>query len=298
MNNENPEMKPVGGTNDGPQMISSEAILTGTTPETSAPVETSTPQEPTAEILVPNDMKIEETTTPKTSAPTTLPATRYNAVTGEEISTKELLGQKDEPKPEEDAVNNEEKLKTVEVDYKPTSTANTVMLVIFFIALIAFVIFLPDIQTLIAAYKEGPVEVEDIATGKLVCTLESSTVNLDRNITRTFEYTEKKLQNAKFTTVVRGDATLDEDALDELNAQCEQIKSNVEGLDGVSVNCTYENGKLTEKESFDYATYKIEDVTAAYAEAGGNVLEFAYEQDIDSVMTNMRQGGFTCNKEK
>ena len=151
---------------------------------------------------------------------------------------------------------------------------------------------------MIAEYKAGPVEVEDITTGKLVCTLESNTVNLDRNITRVFEYSDMKLVSAKFTTVVRGDATLDEETLDALNAQCEQIKTNVSGLEGVSVNCAYADGQLTEKENFDFGTYKIEEVTAAYTEAGGTVLEFEAGENIDDVMTSMRQGGFLCNKEK
>lgn len=292
MNNENPELKPIEDASNAPQIISSDAVLTG---NISGPV-----TEETTELLMPEAMKVEEavapaTSAPATSAPTTEPQTRYNPVTGEEINLKELKGEKT---PEPDSVNNEEKLKTVEVDYKPTSKGNTVMLIIFFIFLILFVWFLPELQVLIAGYKEGPVEVEEIMTGKLVCELSSNTVNLDRKITRVFEYTDKKLQSAKFTTTIRGDATLDEEALDELNKQCEQIKTNVSGMNGVSVSCIYENGKLTEKESFDYSSYSTEEVSAAYAEAGGSFLEFAYEQDIDSVMTNMRQGGFTCNKEK
>lgn len=227
------------------------------------------------------------------------PKTRYNPVTGEEMNVSELMGVPDvTPNIESDAVNVEEPLKTVEVEYKPTSKGNTVMLIIFFIALISFVIFLPDLQVLIAQYREGPVTVEEVTTGRLVCTLESSTVNLDREITRTFEFTDKKLQSAKFTTIIRGDITLDEEALDELNAQCEQIKTNVDGMNGVSVSCSYQDGKLTEKETFDYATYSMEEVNSAYTEAGGSVLEFEYEEDIDNVMKNMRQGGFTCNKEK
>ena len=227
MNNENPNipvLDPVSNT------------------ETPKPVEPVTPQvinnpvPTTPEVVVPKGFEEQNhsapTTTPATSvpAPMTNPvaarptvsptvssqATRYNPVTGEEMDMKDVNPQA--AALEEGAVNNDEKLKTVEVNYKPTSTGNTVMLVIFFIVLIAFVIFLPDIQTLIAQYKAGPVEVEEITTGKLVCTLSSNTVNLDRDITRIFEYTDKKLVSAKFTTIVRGDPSLDEETLDGLNA--------------------------------------------------------------------------------
>ena len=221
------------------------------------------------------------------------PQTRYNPVTGEEMNMGELLG-----KNKSDEVKRE-KLKKVEVEYKPTSTANSVMLVLFFLFLIVFVIFLPDLQSLIATYKAGGEEKkEEITTGKVVCTLESSTVNLDREIKRVFHYTDKKLQTAKFTTTTRGDATLDEEALDELNEQCVQIRENVQGLAGISVSCDYKNGKLIESETFDYTAYNEEEVSAAYAKAGGSILDLEKDQDIDQVMTFMRRSGFTCNKEK
>lgn len=261
----------------------------------SAPVGDALPTTPVAETTEPPVTN--PPYSPTTKAPTTVGDTRYNPVTGEEMKISDLTGEKKE-EASAGEVNNEEKLKTVDVDYKPTSKANTVMLILFFIALVLFVVFLPDIQTLIAQYKAGPQKVEEITTGTLVCTLESNTVNLDRNITREFQYTDNKLQSAKFTTVVRGDATLDEETLNGLNEQCVQIKTNVEGLNGISVSCSYEEGKLTEKENFDYASYQVEEVTAAYTEAGGSLLEFEKDMNIDDVMTNMRQGGFTCNKEK
>lgn len=306
MNNENPNIiKPIpNSAEDVPELaatINPLEVSASTQPEELTP-ETSAPVAPTTDAPA--------TSAPETHAPVMQPKTaqnisptvvdsntRYNPVTGEEMNMKELKGETVETL-EDGAVNNDEKLKTVEVEYKPTSTGNTVMLIIFFIALIAFVVFLPNIQTMIAQYKAGPVEVEEITTGNLVCTLESSTVNLDREITRIFEFTDNKLKGAKFTTIIRGDASLDEETLNELNAQCEQIKTNVANLSGVTVNCTYEEGKLTEKETFDYASYNAEEVTAAYTEAGGTMLEFQAEEDIELVMTNMRQGGFTCNKEK
>ena len=303
------------------QTVDPTATNTPAEPVMSAPVE-SAPQapaeaQPEAPALAPTVNPVEETEVldtneenatftntskikPRTDAinfdsTDGAPKTRLNPVTGEEMNVDELAGKTAPPvidKPEE--VKEEKK----EVEYKPTSKANTVALIIFFIALIAFVIFLPNIQTMIQEYKDGPQVVEEIYTGTLECTLESSTVNLDRKITRSFQYADKKLKSAKFTTVVRGDATLDEETLDGLNEQCTSIKDNVEGLEGVTVNCDYKEGKLTETESFDFATYDVEKVTAAYTEAGGILLEFTKDQDIDDVMTKMRRSGFSCFKEK
>lgn len=234
--------------------------------------------------------------TPVNMSSVNVGTTRYNPVTGEEIDTKTIIGGGQvDPGVE---VNNDEKSKKVEVEYKDPKKGNTIMLIIFFIFLILFVVFLPELQTLIALRMQGETQTEVITTGTLVCTYETNTLNLDRNIKREFVFTDNKLQSAKFVTIIRGDASLDEEALDGYNEQCVQIHNNVDGMNGVSVTCDYQDGKLTETEKFDYSIYSSEQVLPAYTEAGGSMLEFQFEEDIDQIMTNMRQGGFTCNKEK
>ena len=196
------------------------------------------------------------------------------------------------------AISREEKFKKAQENYKPPGKFKTFILLVFFALLIAFIIFLPEIQAFVAEYKSGNQTVEEITTGKLVCTIDSNTVNLDKSVERIFSFTDKKLESAKFTTTIRGDITKDADALDELANQCNLIKQGVAGIDGITVGCEYEEGKIVEREHFDYKTFDIEKVRSAYTEAGGDVVEFEYGYDIDKVMTSMRQGGFTCNKEK
>ena len=220
---------------------------------------------------------------------------RYNPVTGEEMDVNSLVNGGD-GKIDPDAINNEEKLKTVEVEYKPSGKGNTVLMIFFFIGLILFVVFLPDITEMIALRRAGDTGPKEILSGTMTCKLDSNTVNLDRSITRKFEFTDKKLQKAKFVTITRGDPTLDEEALDAFNEQCTKIRDNVESLEGIEVSCDYKEGKLTESETFTYSVYDLENVSAAYTEAGGSVLEFEYEEDIDKVMKLMLQGGFDCVK--
>lgn len=232
--------------------------------------------------------------TPVNMSSVNVGSTRYNPVTGEEMDINHMDGNEQNAP----VVDSTKKETPKEVEEKDPKKGNTIMLIFFFIFLILFVIFLPELQTLIALRKQGDKPKEVITTGTLVCTYESNTVNLDHNYTREFEFTDSKLQKATFTTIIRGDSTLDEEALDNYNAQCVQIHDNVDGMNGVIVSCDYKEGKLTEKEVFDYSIYSFEEVSAAYTEAGGNVLEFQHEQDIDQIMTNMRQSGFTCFKEK
>ena len=223
------------------------------------------------------------------------PNIRFNPVTGEEMNIKDIVGDKEEEK-----VDNEEKLKTVKINYKQPSTANTVLLIFFFIFLILFVMFLPEIQTVFDNFKNrgNEVEIVEITTGKLVCTLESNTTNFDKNYDRVFNYEDNKLKTSKLTTITKGDATLDEKALNELFEQCNQIKTNTEELDGIGVSCKLEANTLEEVETFDYSKYDIDKVSQVYLDAGSSILDFEADADINRVMTAMRQSGFTCEKEK
>lgn len=225
------------------------------------------------------------------------PEIRYNPVTGEEMNINDVINA---TKKDEVDVSQDKELKRVEIGKKIKSTWNSLLLLLLFGFLIVFVLFLPEVQTTVSNFFSGKKAeyVETIPTGKLVCTLETSSSNLDRSIERIFQYEQNKVKSGKFTTIVRGDITLDESALDLLNEQCNKVKDKVSGLEGVSISCNYENGRLEEKETFDYKTYSMEDVSTAYFDAGSSLVEIEYQEDIDHIMTLMRQGGFTCNKEK
>ena len=194
----------------------------------------------------------------------------------------------------------QEKLKKAQENYQPPSKFKMAMTIFMIVSIILFGMFLPEISTGINKFlgpkAEGPAP--DPTTGTLVCTLESNTSNLDKTFTRKFKYEDNKLKSAVLETVTRGDITLDEKTLDELNNQCQTISKAVEEYQGIQIICEYSHGLLTERERFDFKTYNIEAIEAAYAEAGSTVVEFEYDADIDEIMKNMRQAGFTCNKEK
>ena len=194
----------------------------------------------------------------------------------------------------------DEKLKSVEVnEYTPPSKGTIRLMIFFFIFLIVFVLFLPNIQESIDKKLFGGTQkIEEITDGKLICELKDNTVNLDREIERIFYYNDNKLQSATFTTTTKGDPSEDEETLNELADKCSLIKSNTDSLSGIDINCTYSQGKVVEVEKFEFKYYKSEEVQPIYAEAGGDILEYKLDQDIDKIMINMRSGGFTCHKEK
>lgn len=223
-------------------------------------------------------------------------AVRLNAVTGEEMDMKALRGEKTE---ESDAVEEDEKLKKVEVEeYHESNIVSSIILVIFFVALVSFVVFLPEIQTYFEEYFGGELKQEkEIVTGKLICKLTASTAEFDREFTKVFTYDNKKLKSAKFTTKIIGDITEDEEKLNEVNESCVKIKDAVEGLEGIEVSCTLSPNQLTQVEKFDYATYDLEKTSQAYLDAESSFVEYTLDQDIDDIMVKMRQSGYDCKKE-
>ena len=186
-----------------------------------------------------------------------------------------------------------------EKEYTPPGKAKTTAMIIFFIALIAFIIFLPEIESFLRLNVfNKPQKEESITTGTLVCVLEDNTVNLTIERTRNFDYIDNKLESAKFTTVTKGDSTSDEETLDKTYNKCKIIKEGTDSLPGVSISCVQEEGKVVSTESFDFSKYDVEKISAAYSEAGGSVLEYDYQANIDDIMTSMQRSGFSCEKKK
>ena len=190
-----------------------------------------------------------------------------------------------------------EKLKKVEVEYKPPSKFKIGLMLFFFVIILAFIIFLPEVtQYMSDLFDKKDKTVIEITTGKLVCKLDSTTANLDKNYVRTFQFTDNKIEKVTFKTTTRGDITQDEATLNELNKQCTDIRDGLESLNGASIECDYQDGKLVETEKFDLATYDYEQTSAAYTEAGADMLKFDNGEDVDRVKTSMLQAGFSCEK--
>lgn len=193
-----------------------------------------------------------------------------------------------------------ENLKKVEVNYTPPSKGKTILLILFFIALIAFVIFLPEITEMIdkmKSEKNAPADVK-ITQGTMKCTYKTNTTNLDKDYRIVFGFTDNKLETLDYRITTKGDATLDEKTLDSLADTCKKLKEEVKKIDGVSVSCDYSEGKLTEKQVFTYSDIEEKKLDAAYAESGGTMPQYSYRQDMDSIEKSMNAAGYTCFREK
>ena len=191
-----------------------------------------------------------------------------------------------------------ENLKKVEVNYTPPSKGKTVALIMFFVFLIAFVIFLPEISTLVNKLKSGNQEegTQKITTGKLTCNYSTNTANLDKDYRLVFMFTDNKLEKLDYTTTTKGDPSLDAKTMDDLADKCKLLKEFTGSVSGISVSCDYSEGKLIERQSFDYASLDTDGLDSAYAEAGGTNPQYANGQDMDGIEKNMNASGYTCER--
>ena len=195
-----------------------------------------------------------------------------------------------------------ENLKKVEIkNYTQPSKFKLFLLVLFFILLIAFVLFLPEVTDLVKKYTEKDPNYqkeEVITTGTLLCTMSTNTTNLDKEYEFSFNFKDSKLTKTKFITTTRGDSTMDDVELDKLADSCKKLSSETKDLEGVEVRCEYEEGRLIDSQSIYLETVDQEKLDAAYTEAGGIVPGYEYEESIDQIEKNMLVSGYNCKREK
>lgn len=176
----------------------------------------------------------------------------------------------------------------------------SVALVIFLIALIAYVIFLPEINNLIANYKNRIVK-EEINTGQLRCTLVDRTSNFTITYNRNFKFTDNKITSYNFTTETKGSASKDEDELTALYNDCMKLDQfiNGNGVDGAEISCENIDGTVTKSESVDLVNVNFDDFKTYYSEAGGTLpVDVSEGDNVDNVMRDMQAEKFTCEKIK
>ena len=204
----------------------------------------------------------------------------------------------------DDGVVVDENLKKVEIDYKPPSKAKTIGLILLFVLLIGFVLFLPEISDIVSKVLDNynnPQAIDDttvITSGRLICDLNTNTANFDKNYQYTFSFTESKLYKSELTITTRGDASLDEEELNNLNNSCLEIEELTKTMSGISISCNYSEGKLIERQLYDLQVVDMSQVTSAFVESGGSHPEYAYGEDIGLIERNMNSSGYSCQRQR
>ena len=212
------------------------------------------------------------------------------------IENQEFIHTEAFSKVNEDAVVNE-KLKNVEVNYTPPSKLKTFLVILLFILLISFVIFLPEVTTLVdQKLHGGGEETVKITNGRMICTLSSNTINLDKNHELIFSFTDNKLERITYILTTKGDPTEDAETINDMTKVCKMLSKSSETLKGVSVNCKQTDGKLEETQNYDLKDVDFSEVRSAFTEAGGLYPEYGYQQDMDVIERGMTASGYECKR--
>ena len=174
----------------------------------------------------------------------------------------------------------------------------TFLLIVFFIFLIGFVFFLPDISEYMRVLKENG-NLTEITNGKLICTYSRTSDKLNLDYTQTFEYSDKKLFRFTSKEEVTGEK---EDSADLTNMynSCVKLEAVAGGIKGINISCQSLTNKFTRIETFNYNEIGSDNTKAktAYVEGGGTYPEFKYDENIDDVEVSVKQAGYTCKKIK
>ncbi|MBR1937276.1 MAG: hypothetical protein IJ842_06275 [Bacilli bacterium] len=182
-------------------------------------------------------------------------------------------------------------------EYKPPSKFKVFMMLFFFVLLIVFVLFLPDIQMMVQKYIDGQnMDDSKITSGKLECALNTSTNNLDKVYNDTFTFSDNKLLKASYEISTRGDSSEDEASLLEIYNTCQQLANDVSGVEGVTVNCSQLDDKIIERQFFELSVLDTSLIGSHFTEAGLTYPNFKYNEDMDKVESTMRQNGFNCQR--
>lgn len=182
-----------------------------------------------------------------------------------------------------------------EDDYKGPSTFRKVTTILLFIFLFAFVYFLGDITEYINLKKQEK-QISEISSGKLFCSADKTSDNLDLKYTASFTFENKEIINLVYAVTSTGDKQKDKKELEQLNKDCKILETEVKDLEGIRVVCSLNNGINSVKQTFDYASLDTTKVSAAFSEAGGVLPQFKYKDNIDKVESKMLTSGYTCEK--
>ena len=169
------------------------------------------------------------------------------------------------------------------------SKVKVAFLVIFFILVLVFVIFLPDISSIVKTGKFIPSS-NEITNGILSCSMIKESDNTEITYDIDFSFTNKKLQTStlKITT-----SSEDKNIINEKYSECKNIEDVSEKVSGIDVSCSSSSSISTMREDYTYNIIDNNNLTP-FTEAGGTYPEHEFEQNIDDIKSSMIREGYDC----
>ena len=191
-----------------------------------------------------------------------------------------------------------EALLKAKAEKKANSNSKYYLTFIFLFGLILMVVFLPNISEFVSDYFKGKeaTEAPVLTTGILSCTMNTNDDKYDYYYQADFSFKDSKMYMLTFTTTIKGDRNLDALELSEMKNSCNLLSSQVEGMEGVRVSCSLQEGVYENEQVLDYRSLNPDTVTTAYLESGGTYPNYQYQQSIDDIEKEMNASNYTCER--
>ena len=166
-----------------------------------------------------------------------------------------------------------------------------ILLILFFVALLALIWFLPDIRKYVTE-KEAQNQ-EEIIHGTLKCVYEEEDDFITTLYTSEFRVENNKVKAYTSLIETKGD-TGSEETLTKLNNECEELTRLVKNIPGIKSSCSLNSRKQMNKQEIDYAKVNTKKLTSAYSEAGGIVPDYELDQDARQIKKEMILSRYSC----
>jgi len=166
----------------------------------------------------------------------------------------------------------------------------TFLLIVFFIFLIVFVIFLPDISEFLRSGKIAGSNDNELKNGVLVCTTERDNDMTSTSYQLEFKFVNKELLTSTFNITTESE---DKMVINENHNGCKNLELIAEDLGGIDVTCTSSQNINTMLESYNYRLINYNGLTK-FTEAGGTYPEYKYKDNIYDIKGKLINSGYDC----
>lgn len=189
-------------------------------------------------------------------------------------------------------------LEKVKVEYKPPSKFKMFIMFFMFAAILGSILFMDQISLFISNLNQPPVDdevIEDnVTSGNLVCSLNTSNETYDLIYSVDFTFVNNEIKSFNYDVATKGDKTLDYENLNLLYTNCKSLAGALTSDIGVSLTCDMFEGTVKESHSFDYSKYNSDSVKKLYSQYSINLPSFISDTNIGSVEQNLLDAGYNC----
>lgn len=173
-----------------------------------------------------------------------------------------------------------------------------VFLVLLMIFLFAFVFFLPDITNFITDYMNEKTGANELKSGTMSCTFNTSTDNLDYAYDFSFKYDKNRLKSSRMTTTSRlADTATDSSILTERENSCEFLKTVLDENDiGMTADCSVSAAVQITTQNIDYEKLDMDFITDNITEFEGFYPEYELDESVTTIEQELENSGYTCER--